>query len=99
MSISESILNFFDKSSENRVHNVLSKVSLLANKSNKENKLSTIYLYETVAGIFINREFDGLSGAIKLDLDNDECITLCFPSIDWSCEWIQISLLNSCFIQ
>lgn len=82
MSISEKMLSFFDKSSENRVHNVLSKVSLLANKSNKENKLSTIYLYETFAGIFINREFDGLSSVIKLDLDNDECITLCFPSID-----------------
>lgn len=79
MSISESILNFFDKSSENRVNDVLSKVSLLANKS----KLSTVYLYETVAGIFLNKEFDGLSGAIKLDLDNDECITLCFPSIDF----------------
>ena len=78
MSISENILNFFDKSSENRVNDVLSKVSLLANKS----KLSTVYLYETVAGIFLNKEFDGLSGAIKLDLDNDECITLCFPSID-----------------
>ena len=74
MSISEKMLNFFDKSSENRVNDVLSKVSLLANKS----KLSTVYLYETVAGIFINKEFDGLSGAIKLDLDNDECITLCF---------------------
>ena len=65
MSISESILNFFDKSSENRVNDVLSKVSLLANKS----KLSTVYLYETVAGIFLNKDFDGLSGAIKLDLD------------------------------
>ena len=65
MSISESILNFFDKSSENRVNDVLSKVSLLANKS----KLSTVYLYETVAGIILNKDFDGLSGAIKLDLD------------------------------
>ena len=53
MSISEKMLSFFDKSSENRVNDVLSKVSLLANKSNKENKLSTIYLYETVAWIFL----------------------------------------------
>ena len=51
MSISEKMLNFFDKSSANRVNDVLSKVSLLANKS----KLSTVYLYETVAGIFINK--------------------------------------------
>ena len=78
------IWNFFDSSNESQIREALLKVSLLARRS----KLKTIYMFETIAGVTVNSEFDGLSTAIELNVSCDktvqcdECITLHFPSIE-----------------
>ena len=78
------IWNFFDNSNELQIREALSKVSLLA----RCGKLKTVYLFETIAGVTVNNEFDGLSTAIELNIDCDktaqcdEYITLHFPSIE-----------------
>ncbi len=78
------IWNFFDSSNEVQIREALLKVSLLARRG----KLKTIYMFETIAGVTVNREFDGLSTAIELNVkcdktvQCDECITLHFPSIE-----------------
>ena len=78
------IWNFFDSSNESQIRKALLKVSLLA----RRDKLKTVYLFETIAGVTVNSEFDGLSTAIELNVkcdktvQCDECITLHFPSIE-----------------
>ena len=78
MAFAATVQNFFDKSTESQICDALSKVSLLAQHS----KLNTMYIFETIAGITLNREFDGLSPAIELNSDCDEFITLHFPNIE-----------------
>ena len=73
-----SIHKFFNNSSESEIHNTLSKVSLLANHS----KLKTAYIFETISGVAVNDKFDGLSTAIELNTECNDCITLRFPEIE-----------------
>lgn len=78
------IWNFFDSSNEAQIREALSKVSILARRG----KLKTVYLFETIAGVTVSGEFDGLSTAIELNVgcdkivQCDEYITLHFPSIE-----------------
>lgn len=78
------ILDFFDNSNESQIRESLSRVSLLA----RHGKLKSVYLFESIAGVTVNSEFDGLSTAIELNVECnktvqcDECITLHFPSTE-----------------